>query len=129
MGLKLPRGLVFGLFALALLPACSDNTTDAEYLEQARQSRAAGEFNAAVIQLKSALQLNPDNYEARYLLGSIYLEGGRLSDAEKEFQKAAEIDNTRGELQVPLATSLFGQGTHGFDKEEGVAFGFFVQQV
>ena len=112
MGLKLPRGLVFGLFALALLPACSDNTTDAEYLEQARQSRAAGEFNAAVIQLKSALQLNPDNYEARYLLGSIYLEGGRLSDAEKEFQKAAEIDNTRGGLQVPLASSLFGQGKY-----------------
>jgi putative PEP-CTERM system TPR-repeat lipoprotein len=112
MGLKLPRGLVFYLFALALLTACGDSLTDGDYVEQARASQAAGEVNAAIIQLKSALKLNPENFDARYLLGTIYLERGQLSDAEKELQKARQIDSGQEALLVPLARTLSGQGKY-----------------
>ena len=56
------------------------------------QSRAAAgkelvqkkDYKAAVVQFKSALQLDPESAEGRFLLGKALLEGGDMAGAEIE---------------------------------------------
>ena len=70
------RHVAYGLVgACALLAGCGDKSSDA-LIQSARQFAAKSDFNAAIIQLKTALQKSPDAPEARFLLGSALLETG-----------------------------------------------------
>ena len=69
--------LLATLLASALvLGACTGGDTDAELVASARGYIEKQDHAAAVIQLKSALQKNVNNAEARQLLGSSLLETG-----------------------------------------------------
>ena len=48
-------------------------TTSEEFVAEAETYLEKGEVNAAIIQLKNALQENPDNARARLLLGLTYV--------------------------------------------------------
>ena len=61
-----------GLLMSLLLVACSD-TPDALLLS-AKDYLAKKDTKAAVIQIKNALQANPNLAEARFILGSTLLE-------------------------------------------------------
>ncbi|MBK8535567.1 MAG: PEP-CTERM system TPR-repeat protein PrsT [Candidatus Competibacteraceae bacterium] len=89
---------------------CGDRTTDVEYVQRAREHQAKRELQASVIELKNALQKNPENRDARALLGQLYVETGNGVSAEKELQRAKELGADRSVWQVPLARAYLLQG-------------------
>lgn len=82
-------GLAATLVVVAALAACSQATAP-ELLAQAKQALEKSDAKAAQLHLKSALQLDGQLAEARFLLGKILLEAGDAQGALVELGKAAE---------------------------------------
>ena len=102
------RRLAASFFLIVLLCACGGDKPDA-MLASARDYLAKNDPKAAVIQLKNALQNNPDLPEARYLLGLALLRGGNAVGGETELRKALALKHPQ-ELVLPsLAQALLAQ--------------------
>ncbi|HET7031573.1 MAG TPA: XrtA/PEP-CTERM system TPR-repeat protein PrsT, partial [Casimicrobiaceae bacterium] len=95
--------------AVLLLAGCGPRTPDA-LVASAKEYLAKGDRNAAVVQLKSALQQKPDYAEARFLLGKSLLETGDVLGAEKELQRAAELQYPSDQVAPPLARAMLLRG-------------------
>ena len=95
-----------------LLAACSGGAggTDAELVASARGYIEKDDHAAAVIQLKSALQKNVNNAEARQLLGASLLETGDAKAAAIELRKALELGAEAKVVQPLLARAMLAQG-------------------
>lgn len=93
----------------AALAGCTPEKPEA-LLASARSYLEANDANAAVIQLKNALQQSPDLAEARFLLGRTLLETGDLPAAEKELRKAADLGYPPDQVAPLLARALSLQG-------------------
>ena len=96
------------LLVSLLLVACSDSP-DA-LVSSAKDYLAKNDSKAAVIQIKNALQKNPNLPEARYLLGVALLEGGDPVGAETELRKAMELKHPQDLVLPKLAQALLAQG-------------------
>ncbi len=82
--------LVF--FTGTFLIACGKTeVSDVEHVQRAKQHQVNGDFKASLIELKNALQQNPENPEARLLLGELYVLLGNGAAAEKELQRAKDL--------------------------------------
>ena len=92
--------------------ACSRNDPTA-LIASAKEYIAKRDFNASIIQLKNALQQQPQNAEARYLLAVASLENGDLASAEIELGKARELGYSEDGLQVALARVQLARGRPG----------------
>lgn len=90
--------------------ARGDKAAAEEYFRDARQYLKNGDANAAVIQLKNALQKDRNHVGARKLLGEIYLRVGNGPAAEKELKAARSrgVDGT--EIQILIARAYVLQG-------------------
>lgn len=100
------------LLALALLvSACGRNNPD-ELITSAEGYLAQKDAPAAIIQLKNALQANPDSARARFLLGQALLATGDAVGAETEFKKAQELGLPPDEVLPRLAQALLQQGQY-----------------
>ena len=88
-----------GLLISLLLVACSNDSPDA-MIASAKAYLAKNDSKAAVIQIKNALQKNPNLPEARFLLGTALLEGGDVVGAETELRKALELKHP-ADLVIP----------------------------
>ena len=101
---------LMAVIVFALWPFLS-NAADAEqYLRDAQSYFDKGEYSAAVIQLKNALLADPDNGQARLLLGKAYL---RLEDgpsAHKELSRARELGVSREVVLEPLGRAMLLTG-------------------
>ena len=97
---------------LILLSACSGDMTPDEYFTRATAGHERGDNNAAIIDLKSALQKAPNHAQARRLLGSIYLQQGAAAAAEKELHQALDLGVTPEAIAIELARSLLAQGKY-----------------
>lgn len=93
------------LFALAL-PACDAGPTAAEHVDRARAFVDKRDLSASVIELKNALQKEPENPQARLLLGKVYLDLGDGAGAEKELARAGRLGASDPDLPVTLARAL-----------------------
>jgi putative PEP-CTERM system TPR-repeat lipoprotein len=91
------------------LPACSKKPTTESLLAEAHQYQDKGDYKAAVIQLKNALQINPNNADARYLLGTIYNLSGDAASAEKELRKALDMGIAPVKVWPELGNALLAQ--------------------
>lgn len=96
------------MIVFALLSGCADKP-DA-LIASAKENLANNDRNAAVIQLKNALQIDPDLAEARFLLGKVLLETGQLSAAEKELRKAADLKYPSDRTAPLLVRTLVARG-------------------
>jgi tetratricopeptide (TPR) repeat protein len=63
----------------------------------------------AFVSFQKAVQLNPDNKEARYGLGHILVYQGKLTQAEAEFREAIQIDENYSEAHTYLGQVLANQ--------------------
>ena len=85
--------------ASVLMLACGESPD--RMVASARDYLAKGDSGAAIIQLKNALQVVPDNAEARFLLGRASLETRDFAAAEKELRRALEL-NQPADAVLPL---------------------------
>ena len=107
---KLPLMIAAVLISL-IIQGCGKKTEDAQTLiADARTYQGKGDNNAAIIQLKNALQSNPDNSEARYLLGTIYNKTGDFQSAEKELRKALSLGMSPAKVMPDLGQTLLNLG-------------------
>jgi cellulose synthase operon protein C len=96
-----------------IAPVCApthgwaDAASSKEYYEDALDWLNKGDYRAAVIQLRNALQQDSDNYAARLLLGRLYLQSGNLAAAEKELD-AAHRGAPSDETEIYLGKAQLG---------------------
>lgn len=101
------RPLLSALLATLLLGACGDKPE--VLLASAKEYMAKNDNKAAVIQIKNALQVNPDLAEARFLLGSALLDSGDPVGAETELRKALDLKYSQEAVVPRLAQALLAQ--------------------
>jgi putative PEP-CTERM system TPR-repeat lipoprotein len=78
------------IVALALtLTACGESPE--QHLQKAQERLQRSDYKTAVIELKTVLQAQPDNREARLLLGETFIRNEAYADAEKELGKARSL--------------------------------------
>lgn len=108
---RMPGGLAM-LSVSLLITGCGLAMDDADRLDRAAESFAAGEYQAAVIDAKDVLRRSPDNLRGRILLGEASLAVGNMAGAEKELRRALDLGGDRALLTLPLARSLVAQGKY-----------------
>lgn len=113
---KHPIALAIALaFATSITLSACDSTsrlTPEEHIQRAKDYESKGELVSAVIELKNAVEKNPQNAQARLLLGKIYVESGDGAAAEKELNIAQKQGVAATGVAVPLAKALQLQGKH-----------------
>ena len=106
-----PSKLVATALLGLLLCACGGDKPEV-MLASARDYLAKNDPKAAAIQLKNALQNNPELGEARYLLGLSLLKSGDPVGGETELRKALEFKHPPQQVIPPLAEALLAQGQY-----------------
>jgi len=99
---------ISALLLALLLVACGQKPE--AMLNSAKDYLAKNDAKAAVIQVKNALQVNPDMPEARFLLGKALLETGDAVGAETELRKALALKASQDQVVPLLAKALLAQG-------------------
>lgn len=91
----------------ALATAVSEDSRS--YYEKAVELTTKGDVRAAIIELKNALQVDPENADARLLLGNIFLALGDGVAAEKQLRDAEKYGIDPSRLVVNLGRALLLQ--------------------
>ncbi len=98
---------VYGMVANGAWAATEESQ---EYFMQAQQALKDGNGNEAVIHLKNAVRADPDNVDARFMLGQFNLQRGDMQGAEKEFREARSRGMDEDKVLPLLAQALLSQG-------------------
>jgi cellulose synthase operon protein C len=104
-----PASLVF--CATLLLSACGGGSLES-MLASSKEYLAKNDPKAAVIQIKNALQKNPESPEARFLLGKAMIATGDFANAELELRKALDLKHPADEVVPQLANAMLAQGQY-----------------
>jgi len=102
---SLCRVTVSILLVALLLTACGGEKP-ASMVASAKEYLAKNDPKAATIQLKNALQKEPQMAEARFLLGKTLLDGGDAAGAEIELRRAYELKYAADEVTPLLVRAL-----------------------
>ena len=97
------------LLAGLLLVGCGGDKP-ADLLNSAKDSLQKSDHKTAVIQLKNALQQDPQLAEARFLLAKALLAGGDAAGAEVELRKAQDLGYSAEQVVPLLARTLLMLG-------------------
>ena len=103
------RNLVLLAAALILVACDSIGMSSEQMLERAKGYLAEADIAAAAIELRNAVQADPENAEARYLLGGINLDLGYFASAEKEFRLASKAGWKQQDVMLGLTQARLGQ--------------------
>ena len=106
-----PRSALIYLALICLLgqSGCGGESSQT-LLTQARNSLKAGDAKTAFIQLKSAIQKDEKNAEARFELAQIHMQHGDYAAAEKELRRAREYGLAADRVNPLLAQVMFRLG-------------------
>lgn len=109
---KLRSALLAATLACTTLGAAQPSyaQTDRDYMGDALDYVEQRDLKSAVISLKNALQETPDDVEARYMLGDIYLKLGFGEGAEKEFEQAVKLGLDQESVLFSLGKAILIQG-------------------
>ena len=105
------------LLVLALstpLAGCDSTAklTEQEHIQRAKDFEDKGNLKGSIIELKNVIQKNPNNPQARLLLGQIYLKKGMGHEAEKELSQAEKLGVTHEAIQIQLGEALLLMGEY-----------------
>jgi thioredoxin-like negative regulator of GroEL len=81
-----------------------------EFYEAAIEDNRTGNVEAAVENLKQAIEIAPEFFEALNLLGSAYIEAGRYSEAQVLLTRAYDITDSDPTSLLNLGVLYFRQG-------------------
>jgi len=90
------------------ISATREETESLSYYQDALKRLQEGNAGAAVVQLRNAIQSDPNNLDARLLLGRLYLQAGDGPSAEKELRHVDE-SHPGDEVQLLLGQALLLQ--------------------
>ncbi|MDR1996704.1 XrtA/PEP-CTERM system TPR-repeat protein PrsT [Azonexus sp.] len=111
--MKKPTSLIASSLSVALLAAflgaCGGDNPE-QLIASSKEFLAKNDNKAAVIQLKNALQANPNLGEARFLLGKALLDSGDAAGAEVELRKAFDLQYASDQTVPLLARALLASG-------------------
>jgi tetratricopeptide (TPR) repeat protein len=99
-----------GLMACLLAVSSCEEPSPQQRVENAQAFLERGNAQLAIAELKRVLQEQPDDADARVMLGKIYLTGGELPYAEKELERAKALGIDSAELMVTLGELWLKQG-------------------
>jgi type IV pilus assembly protein PilF len=108
--------LLTGFLAVLLLTGCASSQESRKRVSESDGHYKEGvsflqtDQQRAFVALQKAIDLNPENFEAHYTLGSIYFQRKELREAEREFRRATELNRNSGEAFNYLGRSLLLQG-------------------
>ena len=108
----------FGLCAFlaivvfAAISVRSNQRSPSDLIVEAKRHAEKGEIDAAQLQLRNALQISPNNPEARLALGNLYLDSGDWEAAEGEFREAIKHKHDLSVAVAALAKALVNQGKY-----------------
>lgn len=109
-------GLAAGLLAAIAVSttgiAGCGSENEAGFVEDALQYRQKGDNKSAIIQLKNALQKNPENAEARLRLGETYNDIEDYQSAEKELRRALALKIDAAAAWPSLGRALLAMGKY-----------------
>ncbi|WP_026376366.1 XrtA/PEP-CTERM system TPR-repeat protein PrsT [Aestuariibacter salexigens] len=91
--------------ALVVLSACSQKTSQ-EHIEAAQAFVQNQQLDAAIVELKNAVQLEPRSAQARFELGKVYVQTGDFASAEKELNRALEYGYSAAKV-IPLLSQAY----------------------
>jgi cellulose synthase operon protein C len=97
------------LLAALVLVGCADESPE-KRIAAAKEYLQKNDTKSAVIEIKNALQKNPDSGEARFLLGSTLLKAGNPVAAEVELRKAQAAGYPDAEVVPELARAMLMLG-------------------
>lgn len=100
---------ILALTSLLWLSACGQDLAPADYIAKASRHIDEKAFNEASIELNNALQQDPQNREARWMMAQISLHLGDGAKAERDARRAIELGTPRTEVLPVLARALLLQ--------------------
>lgn len=104
------KSLLLSLCALVLLAGCEQSKqSNTDHLNRAKEFQIKGDYRAAIIELKNALNIDAASKEVRFLLGEQYLAIGDGASAEKELRRAKELNPSEKRLPAFIARALLMQ--------------------
>lgn len=89
---------------------CFDKTVD-DYMRSASQYIEAENFKAAIIEIKNALLLEPEQPKLRLELGKLYIKSGDFYSAEKELNKALLLGASELDVYPSLVKASYFTGS------------------
>jgi len=98
------------LFFCSMQSGCSRFYSADKFVQEAQKYEKKGDDNAALIQLKNALQKDPNHLQARIMLGELYLQLDDGFSAENEFRKAISSGTPKNKLVMQLARAMLLEG-------------------
>lgn len=106
--------IVLAFFSSITLFGCdgTSNLTEQEHIQRAKDSEDKGNLRQSVIELKNAIQKNPDSAQARLLLGQLYLRLGRGDEAEKELLQAERLGVSPELIKLDLGKAWLLMGAY-----------------
>tara|TARA_Y100001963_G_scaffold153115_1_gene239206 strand:- start:183 stop:2948 length:2766 start_codon:yes stop_codon:yes gene_type:complete len=93
------------------LTACGQKSSD-EHFEAAQTFLANDQFNSALVELKSALQKDPERADYRLALAQLYVKVGALDDAVKEYQRADQYSADNSAFVQEYVKVLYLNGNY-----------------
>jgi putative PEP-CTERM system TPR-repeat lipoprotein len=101
--------LILSAAVLATLGGCGSES-EGELIASAKSYIEKKDNKAAIIQLKAALQKQPQSPEARFLLGQTLFKSGDVAAAVVELEKAHDLKHPDDEVLPVLAAALMATG-------------------
>jgi type IV pilus biogenesis/stability protein PilW len=106
------RRVAMGVVVISLLGGCASQETikkrtrESDGYYQQGLSFLGSDQQRAFVAFQKAVQVNPDNYDAHYALGSVYHQRKEYAEAEREFRACIELDPHSGEALNYLGRTL-----------------------
>jgi putative PEP-CTERM system TPR-repeat lipoprotein len=106
--------LALALAASVALYGCdrTSSLTEQEHIQRAKDFEDKGKLKGSIVELKNAIQKNPDSPQARLLLGQVYLKVGMGAEAEKELDRAQKLGVNPESIKPHLGEALLLMGEY-----------------
>lgn len=118
LALPLLLGGTLALFGTASL--AQSNPKAARFYEDALVRYEKKDMPGAIIQLKNALQADPNMLPVQLLLGKALMQNGEVAAAEVAMLEALRLGVNRAEVLIPLGQAYLAQGKHKLVLEQAI---------